>query len=377
MNIALFTESYKPYVSGVTTSVGTLVRELRALGHRVFVFAPGYKGHRETDPDTFRFPSAPTRYPGFRIAVPFLRRMPDIEIDVVHSHSPFQLGILARRLSRKKKVPLIYTLHTFFDQYLHYVPLLPRRFAKRLLSGHLRHYCESCDRVIVPSKPVGEYLIQNGVKANIDVVPTGIDFELAKSFTGKGVRERHGIPKSDTVLIYVGRLTKEKNLPFLFESFSLVLKDHPRARLMIVARGPMEGALRSLAKKFGLSKRVTFAGQVRYPEVFDYYSAADIFVFSSTTETQGLVIGEAAASGLPVVAVDSSGVSDAVADGESGFLTPHDTKAFAGKVGLLISSEEKRKKMSNAAAALAKKKFSSKAYAEKMTSVYSHCLKFN
>jgi len=377
MKIAFFTESYKPYISGVTVSVDILARELRKLGHKAYIFAPHYKGHKDSDRDVFRFPSSPTFYPGFRLALPFSRKImkeiPKLGIEVIHSHSPFQLGLLGRRLARKMKIPFVYTFHTLFDQYLHYVPLLPRPLAKRLISTHLRNFCNSSDCVIAPSKPVKDFLLEEGIKSEVRVIPTGINFEHAKEFVGEHVRKQHNIPHSAIILLYVGRLTKEKNLPFLFESFKIVHGEDPRAHLMLVARGPMEKELRALAKRLGVSRSVTFVGQVKYPGVFDYYSASDIFVFSSRTETQGLVIAEAFASGLPVVAVDAAGVTDAVIDGKHGYLCDHDISEFSKKVLHLIRNEETRKKMSLEAAAHAEENFSSRAYAKKVEKIYAEC----
>ena len=378
MNIAFFTESYKPYISGVTVSIETLAKELRNLGHRVYIFAPHYKGHADSDRDIFRFPSSPTFYPGFRLAIPFsrkiMRELPRLGIDLIHSHSPFQLGILGRRMSRKLKVPFVYTFHTLFDQYIHYVPILPRALAKRLVSAHLRRFCNLSNCVIVPSKPVQNFLLAEEIKTKIEVIPTGVDFELAKRFTGEEVRKKHGIPAEAMILIYVGRLTAEKNLPFLFESFKLIHKRVPNAHLMLVARGPKERSLKLLAKRLGVSESVTFVGQVKYPHVFDYYAASDIFVFSSKTETQGLVIAEAAASGLPVVAVDAAGVSEAIIDGEHGYLVPHDVEEFARKVEHLIKNEETRKRMSEDAFSHAKKRFSVQVYAKKIEKIYRDLL---
>ncbi len=379
MNIALFTESYKPYISGVTISVETLAKDLRRLGHRVYIFAPHYKGHKEKDWGVFRYPSSPTAYPGFRLAIPFSRKISKkiskLNLDIIHSHSPFQLGLLSRRFARKLKIPFVYTFHTLFDQYLHYLPILPKFLSKRILSNYLRNFCNSSDHIIAPSIKVKELLEKQKIKSKIEVVPTGVDFELAKSFTGNGVRAKHKIAKDEIVLLYVGRLGKEKNLPFLFEAFKLAHKKHKNTHLLLVARGPYESGLKKLAKKLGLSKRIIFAGQVKYPLVFDYYAASDIFVFASTTETQGLVLAEAKTSGLPIIAVGAKGVFDMVIDGEHGFLVEHDVKIFADKISHLIHDEELRKKMAIKAEEHAREHLSSHAYAKKVEKIYKSLLK--
>lgn len=374
MNIAFFTESYKPYISGVTVSVATLTDALRALGHRVYVFAPSYKGHKDSDRDVFRFPSAPSKYPGFRLAIPFSmeisKKLPKLGIDVIHSHSPFQLGLLGKSLAKKLNVPFVYTFHTLFEQYLHYAPLIPREISKKILSAYLKHFCDTSDCVVVPSKPVLGFLKKEGVKSRIEIVPTGINFEASKQFTGKFIREKHRIPASAVILLYVGRLSEEKNIPFLFKALKIISSKHPRAHMLLAAGGPQADALKALAKELGLSSRITFAGQIKQPDIFDYYAGADIFVFASTTETQGLVIAEAAGSGLPVVAVDAGGVSDTILDGKHGYLVPHDLKEFARRVGELILNEEKRKKMALAAKEFARERFSARAYAKKAEKIY-------
>jgi 1,2-diacylglycerol 3-alpha-glucosyltransferase len=378
MNIAFFTESYKPYISGVTVSIETLAKELRKLGHKVYIFAPRYKGHREQDSDVFRFPSLPSAYPGFRLAIPFSKKIsgviPKLNLDLIHSHSPFQLGMLGKRLAKKLGIPYVYTLHTLFDQYAHYVPFLPKALSKKIISAHLKKFCNGCDAVIVPSKPVRALARKEGVRSRMMIVPTGVDLEIAKSFSGANVRSRHGISRSETVLLYVGRLTREKNIPFLFRAFKLILEEEKNVRLMLVAGGPIEKELKAMAKKLGISSRVKFVGIVKYPYVFNYYAAADIFVFASTTETQGLVVAEAFASGLPVVVVDAAGVSDAITNGETGYLCPHDEKIFAKKVLSLIWNEAKRKEMSAKALAHVKKHFSAEAYAGVVERIYKGLL---
>jgi len=374
MNIAFFTESYKPYLSGVTISAETLAKGLKALGHRVFIFAPYYKDCEKDETDIFRFPSIPSSYPGFRIAIPFSGKIkkliPTLNLDIIHSHSPFHLGRMGKKYAKKLNIPFVYTFHTLFDQYLHYVPLLPKSLKKKILMDYLRKFCNSSDRVIVPSKPVEELLETLKISSKVDIVPTGIDLELAKKFCGENIRREYGIPDSSPLLLYVGRLTKEKNLLFLFDAFQLIQQKHPDAYLMLVAGGPQEKELKNYANKLGVSKKVVFTGQVKYPKVFDFYSAADVFTFSSTTETQGLVIAEAFSCGLPVVAINASGVKEAVIDSKNGYLTPLDKHAFSEKILQLIRDKEQRKIMSAQALIHVKENFSAKAYAKKIENIY-------
>ena len=376
MNIALFCDSYKPYISGVTVSVEILAKQLKSLGHTVYVFAPDYPGALDEE-NVFRFPSLPTFYPGFRIAIPFSpkisRKLKSLDMDIVHCHSPFQLGLLGRRVAKKRGRPFVYTLHTLFDKYIHYAPFIPGPVAKKLMAEHIKRFCASASRVIVPSNYVRDHLLELGVTPRLEVVPTGVDIEAANALTGKGIRKKYGIPEDVVVLMYAGRLTKEKNLPFLLQSFKLINEEIPKIFLMIVAGGPMRKELEDLAKELRIFERVVFCGEVAHPDIFDHFAASDIFVFSSTTETQGLVIAEAFSKGLPAVAVSASGVNEAIEDGVNGYLVKKEPEEFAKKVLWLIQNEGERKRMGNNALKAAKERFSSLAYAKKVEKIYCEC----
>ena len=372
MKIGLFADSYKPYISGVTVSVNTLADELERMGHTVRIFAPAYMGHSEHGPKLFRCPSLPTRYPNFRIALPFYPGIAPVikDLDIIHSHSPFQMGWLARYFAKKYHIPYVYTFHTLFEQYAHYVPLLPARWTRGIISKLINMFCNRCSAVIVPTPKIKEYLLSKNVTKPIHVIPTGIDTVTIHAADKVAVRRRHGISDSCKVLVYVGRLTKEKNIPFLIRALAMSLKKHPTAKFLISATGPQESTYKKLAKQLGIDHQAIFAGQHAPPEVFNYYAAGDIFVFASVTETQGLVIAEAKAAGLPVVAVNAQGVADAVVDAVDGFLCPQNETAFAEKLDYLLENDFARKVMGQAARVNAEK-FSARLIAEQIFAVYT------
>ncbi|MCX5725969.1 MAG: glycosyltransferase family 4 protein [Candidatus Saganbacteria bacterium] len=377
MKIGVFSESYKPYISGVTISIETLVSELRTLGHEVYIFAPSHP-EAETDPNIYRFPSIRTHYPGFRLSLPFSRRIlkeiPKLDLDIIHTHSPYQTGLLALYFARKLKIPIVYTLHTLFAQYLHYVPLLPKPVLRGILSTYLRGFCNRCDTVIVPTAVVKETLLRDRITSRIEVLPTGVDMDTVDAFSGEGIRERFNIKKETALLLYVGRLSKEKNLYFLLDAFSIVLKYFPETKLMLVAKGPLEKSLRKYARNLKVSGNVIFTGEVKFPEVFNYYKASDLFVFSSLTETQGLVLTEALASGLPIVAIAAEGAKEMVKNGEDGFLTGPSKEDFAYSIIELIINKPLRESMKKRARERAIAAFSSKAMAVKALDIYSSLL---
>ena len=372
MNIAFFSESYKPYLSGVTNSIETLKKGLEGLGHNVLVFSPDYPG-AERSKNVLRFPSIPAPYPGYRLSIPipgkFLDKLKASKIDIIHSHSPYQLGLLSMHYAKKMKVPFVFTMHTILGKYMHYVPLIPDKFLDKISSGYIKWFCNRCSCVIVPTKKIKEQLMQIGVRSRIEVVPTGVDLDLFAKAEPSGVRQKYGIPSTAKLLLFAGRLAKEKNLPFLFDAFTSVRSKFPDTYLLLVAGGPMRKKLEKIAPK-----NVIFAGEVKYPEILDYYAASDLFVFSSLSETQGLVLVEAMASGIPQVAVNAEGVSDVVRDGKTGYLTQLSIEAFSSKVIGLLGDRELWNSMSKASKDLVRTEYSKEAFARKIELIYKNVI---
>ncbi len=368
MNIAFFSESYKPYLSGVTNSIETLKKGLEGLGHNVIVFSPDYPGAQKI-PGVYRFPSLPAPYPGYRLAVPVLGKYYDVlkssGINVIHSHSPYQLGLLSMYYARKLKVPFVFTMHTILGKYMHYVPLIPDQLLDFVSSRYIKGFCNRCDRVVVPTEKVRQQMSLMGVSARMEIVPTGIDLSLFDAADRSAIRQKHGIPDGAKLLLFVGRLAKEKNLTFLFKAFESILSKYGNVYLLLAARGPMENELKKIAPK-----NVVFAGEIKYPRVLDYYAASDVFVFSSLSETQGLVLVEAMASGIPQVAVDAEGVSDVVRDGTTGYLTPQSIEAFSSRVLSLLGDQGLWLSMSKASKDFAKSAYSKEVFARKIELIY-------
>jgi len=368
MNIAFFSESYKPYLSGVTNSIETLKKGLEDIGHKVMVFSPSYPG-AEQMPNVYRFPSLPAPYPGYRLTIPvpgkYYELLKGSNIDVIHSHSPYQLGLLSMNYARKLKVPFVFTMHTMLGKYMHYVPLIPDKLLDLISSRYIKGFCNRCDRVIVPTEKVKQQLSSIGITSKIEIVPTGIDLSLIAAASPTGIRGKYGIPDGAKLLIFVGRLAKEKNIEFLLKAFEMVRSQYDNVYLLLAARGPMEKELRKLAPK-----NVIFAGEISYPKVLDYYAASDIFVFSSLSETQGLVLAEAMASGIPQAAVDAEGVSDVVKEGVTGFLTPPSIEDFSSKVLKLLKDRDLWLSMSGASRSIARSDYSKEVFARKIELIY-------
>lgn len=328
MNVLMFTNTYLPIVGGVSESVQRLKRQLKAAGHRVLVVAPRLKGQPEHEDDVVRV-VAVQHFNGsdFSLPVPIAGQLFDaietFDPDIVHSHHPFLLGDTAARAAETYGLPLVFTHHTLYEHYTHYVPGdSPRmqRFAIALAT----QYTWLCDRVIAPSGSIRQLLVQREANPAIEVVPSGVDATRFAQGNGQSLRQQFAISNNDCVYGHVGRLAREKNLPFLMEAVCRVLVALPHARFLVVGSGDAVSEMQSIADAHGVAERVHFTGALQEQALVDAYHAMDVFTFASHSETQGMVIAEAMAAGLPVVAVRAPGVTEIVHDGCNGCLLEED-----------------------------------------------------
>jgi len=319
-------------LGGVTRAVETLRGGLERLGHTVVVVAPRMAG-APPDANVVRVPAVPApTYPDFSLPLPvgpwLARHVQDLSLDVFHAQHPFLLGATARRLARALDRPLVFTYHTLYDQYAHYVPL-PRGLVARRAVRWSTKFANRADLVIAPSDALAERIVGQGVRRPVEVVPTGVDLDRFRPGHRGRARTALGFPPDGPLLLYVGRLDQEKNLDLLLEAFAAASRRVSAARLALVGRGTRRDSLRSRAVQLGIVDRVLFVGGVAPDDVVTFYQAADLFLFASTTETQGLAVLEAMAVGRPVVAVRASGVEEAVLDGVTGLLTVEDPSDLA------------------------------------------------
>jgi glycosyltransferase involved in cell wall biosynthesis len=374
MRVGLFTNNYLPFRGGVTTAVETLRLGLESLGHRAWVFAPAAQHPHPDPPFVFRYPSIPApTYPGFSLPLPISRRLGRVaralDLDVVHVHHPFLLGGTGRRLARRERCPLVFTYHTRYEKYAHYVPFPPglvRSLAVRLAC----RFANSADLVVAPSDHVADTLRRRGMAAPMTVIPTGVDLALFSPGSRARARRRLGLPADGLICLYTGRLDREKSLERVLDAFESVAAAVSTATLHLVGKGSHGRALEQRAAAGTAGRRIVFHGGLSREALPDYYRAADLFLFASETETQGLVLAEAHACGLPAVAVRASGVDEVVSDGETGLLTKGATGDMAdAAIGLLLDPE-RRAVMAQAARRLAEARFSAQRQIEAMAGHY-------
>jgi len=324
MNILMITNTFSPHVGGVARSVEAFTAEYKKMGHGVMVIAPEFQDMPEREEGVLRIPAL-QHFNGsdfsVRLPVPvrFTGLIEAFKPDLIHSHHPFMLGSTAFRLAHHHRIPLVFTHHTMYEEYTHYVPgnsATMKRFAITLGTG----YANLCDRVFAPSESVAEVLAARGVETPIDVVPTGVNTHLFDLGHGGGLRAALGIPEDAFVVGHVGRLAPEKNLPFLTEGVSAFMKRCNKAHFVLVGDGPSIGQIKKLFADPDLAPRFHYLGTLSGPLLVSAYKSMDIFAFASLTETQGMVLTEAMSAGAPVIALDAPGAREVVVDGENGRL---------------------------------------------------------
>jgi 1,2-diacylglycerol 3-alpha-glucosyltransferase len=361
LHIAFFTNFYHPIVNGVVRSVASFRETLMKQGHNVFVFAQSDGSYKDNEPFIFRYPSLPLPSGEISAAIPVSpfvdQLLPALKLDVIHTHHPILLGQTAARKAAELGLPLVFTFHTQYWEYTHYIPFpqeVIQEFLKNAVHKWLKEFMQKCQHIIIPSESMKEILVRDyGLEERYTVIPTGTNLEPYQRADGKTLRKEKGW-QDETILISVGRLAPEKNWVTLLHAFAKVYLEHPNLRLVLIGDGPAKESLQTLASELGIAEQVTFTGTIHFEEIPAYLKAADAFSFASVTETQGLVTIEAMAAGLPVVAVDGSGTRDIVEHGKQGYLVENDANALAKGLNQLLSDPGQMKRFSHNALKKAK-----------------------
>jgi glycosyltransferase involved in cell wall biosynthesis len=314
MKVAMFTNTYLPHVGGVARSVSTFEQALRERGHDVRIVAPRFEGAEESTEHVLRTPAV-QNFNGsdFSVTIPQPGLIADfitsIEPNILHSHHPFLLGDAALRVAWTRRLPLVFTHHTLYEHYTHYVPLASETL-QRAVVQMATEYSNLCTHVIAPSQSIADLLAARGVVRPITVLPTGIDCARFGAGDGEQFRRQHGIRPETLVVGHVGRLAAEKNLAYLAQAVGLFLARQPGAVLVVVGSGDQSSVMEETVSSLAGPGRIVLTGSLSGDALADAYAAMDVFVFSSQSETQGLVLAEAMAARTPVVALDGPGVRE-------------------------------------------------------------------
>jgi glycosyltransferase involved in cell wall biosynthesis len=376
MNIAIFTNNYLPNPYGVSGSIESFRKQFEKLGHTVYIFAPNYKNYKDDNLNVFRYPALDIKYKiKFPLAIPFSPKMnkiiENLKFDIIHSQHPNLLGGAAAKWAKKKNIPLVFTWHTLYDQYAHFVPFVPQKLASKYIINKAVKYANGSNFVITPTESVKKIINDWGVKnKNIEAIPTGVEEKFYQNPDRNLIRQKVDIKDYEILLLLVSRLTHEKNIEFLFDSVIKVLNNNSTVKFLVAGEGYLLPKLKNVAKENNLQDKILFEGIVEKENLKNYYASADIFVYASKSETQGMIVSEAMYMGLPIVAVDAPGVCDLVKNNENGFLVRESDDEFASAVQKLIDDKELRDKFGIESKKIARENFTDQVCAEKMLKVY-------
>jgi glycosyltransferase involved in cell wall biosynthesis len=380
MRILMVTNTYAPHVGGVANSIVRFERCFRERGHRVLVIAPTFDETPKHEEHVVRLASIRhINNSDFSLALGIPEMVGDqvekFKPEIVHSHHPYLLGVGALRIAAARSIPVVFTHHTLYEHYTHYVggdSDALKRFVIALSSG----YANLCDEVIAPSKSVKRLIRGRGVRTPISVIPTGVDVQRFRRGDGGPLRRKLGVPADAFVVGHVGRLAEEKNLRFLTESVGRFLRGREKAHFVAVGHGNMVEEMRAAFKRLGVADRVHFAGSLQGEDLINAYHALNLFAFASKSETQGMVIAEAMSAGLPVVALNAPAVEDIVKDRYNGrAVSEEDPDAFAAALGWTadLAGSERKRLLKNAGATA--REFSESRCAAKALRLYRRTLR--
>jgi glycosyltransferase involved in cell wall biosynthesis len=378
VRVLLISDVYFPRVNGVSTSVRTFRQDLGACGVETTLLVPEYGGSfTDSEPNIVRVSGARVpkdpedRRMRWGALMRALDAFPQGAFDLVHIHTPFVAHYAGVKYARRSGTPCVATYHTFFEEYLHhYVPVLPRRIGRSLAKAFTRSQCRDVQGLIAPSEPMRDVLLAYGVTTPIHVLPTGLPADRFKAGDGARFRADLKVPHDQPLMTYVGRVAHEKNIEFLVDVFAEVRREMPSTLLVIAGEGPAREPLRQLVARRGLDTAVRFVGYLdRDIGLLDCYAAANVFVFASRTETQGLVLLEAMAQGTPVVSTAELGTKFVLQPGCGAIVVPEERRAFADAVLRVLRDEHLHQKLSAAGRDYAQQ-WSSAALARRLADLY-------
>ncbi|MCX7653578.1 MAG: glycosyltransferase family 4 protein [Fervidobacterium sp.] len=372
MNILMVSDTYLPQINGVATSIHLSKKYLELRGHEVYIVAPvapDDEKHVLVVPGV-KFLLEKQHKIVFANHLKIMEFAKENKIEIIHSHDPLALGIRALKVQKELKIPHVHTYHTLLTEYRHYVPP-PFTPDRKTVEEFSRWFCNKVNFVIAPTEEIKTELLRYNVQRPIEVIPTGIDtIEFSKP-PEVDVRKMYNIPKDVTLLMYAGRLAKEKNLEFLFKVVKRIMHENAGIWFLVVGDGPQRKELEEFVQENNIMNRTVFTGYVPHKKIKDYYKASDLFVFSSLTETQGLVVLEALASGTPVVAIAYKGIANVLVNGEGAITTGIDEDEFYNAI---LKAMENKEELSKKGTVYVEKNWSMNKMVDKLEEVYKASL---
>jgi len=357
LHVLMISDVYFPRVNGVSTSIRTFAHSFLLEGHQVTLIAPGYDQSCEDDFEIIRIPSRRVPFDpedhlmsrkAVRSIIPMLEQR---HFDVVHIQTPFVAHYAGVEIAARLQLPVITSYHTFFEAYFEkYLPWLPSGMLRSLARSYSKKQCSQVDGIVAPSRQMLNRLREYGIATRAAVIPTGLVLEDFSRDRNNTFKQDHGIDEDTDILLYVGRVAFEKNIEFLIDVFERISERRPGTKLLIAGEGPALPKLKARARSIGLEKEILFVGYLeRRKALIDCYQSSSLFVFASETETQGLVLLEAMASGLPVVSTVCMGTRDVLKNGEGCVIAEPNISDFSTKVIALLNDQDEIEKLSRSA----------------------------
>jgi 1,2-diacylglycerol 3-alpha-glucosyltransferase len=388
MRIGIFTDTYTPFINGVTTSVLMLKKGLENKGHKVYVIT--------VNPETMNFSLDSTgtvlRIPGIPIGIydyrltgiyplKALRQIKKWHLDIIHSQTEFGLGTFARIVAKQLNIPLVHTYHTMYEDYVHYITHgYFDKTSKKIVEYLTLFYCDkTITELIVPTKKAWELFKEKYmVDRNVHIVPTGIDterfkLENNKNFNKTEERKKLGFSDNDFIITFVGRIAEEKNIPFLLKNMKDIKKKAPNAKLLVIGDGPDLEKYKQYCIKHQLTENIIFAGKVPWDDIPKYYLMSDGFVTASQSETQGLTVIEAMAASLPVICISDESFTNTVIDNLNGLIFNND-KEYISSIIKLYNDKKLLQRLKKGASNTAEM-HTVKYFAERVLDVYNVAIK--
>lgn len=375
MRIGFFTDTYFPVNFGTEIAIDTFRRKLEELGEEVFIFAPKFPHCKDQSEKIFRFPSIKVqKSPEARLfffGSGTVSKIAALKLDICHSHTPFTAGWLAKAVARRLGVPVINQYHILYPEYAKTWLWRNNQIATTVLTAYTRFFLNQQTTVIAPSPKIKKLLENYGVRRPIYILPTGLDLQRFKSAKKNPAwAEKYGIKAEDDILIYVGRQTPEKNVLFLVEAFEMVAVEKPRIKLMLVGEGPLKPEIEKIAQKRNFADRLIFTGRISREEIIQAYLFSKIFLFASKTDTQGLVIIEAAAMGLPIVAIKDEAYVGMLENNQNGYtISEEKPEVFARAILKILNNSGLYRQFSDNSRKIAEN-FSDIKQAKKLIEIY-------
>ena len=382
MKILLISDVYFPRVNGVSTSIRTFTEQLQMLGHTIHLIAPEYGVKTEDEAWITRVPARSIYFdPEDKLMKvgEILKLLPSLkgqQFDLIHIHTPFIAHYAGLKLGKLLQIPVVETYHTFFEDYLHhYLPWIPRKFAKGLARFISKKQCNQVDAIVAPSQPMLDVLRTYGINTQAEVIATGLQAHSFTEADGNAFKQQYAIEIARPMLLYVGRVAFEKNIHFLLKVVKQLSEVMPEVLFVITGEGPSEASLHAAVSTLGIENNVQFIGYLnREKELNACYKAADIFIFASKSETQGLVLLEAMAQGTPVVAIAELGTASILVEGEGAMIAPEDEAIFMQKVRSLLANPVHCNYIGERARNYAQNNWSAAKQAERMVQFYGELL---